>query len=241
MIPDYALIDAIKRDNELDFRAALAAGASLAARDLNGASPLEVAESRGASNTAREILALGADLNQRLGTHKRTLLHRAVQKGNFGFTRLLIDHGADVNAQDWHGKRPLHFAASGGHQFLCLELLEAGAEVNAKNHLGKTPLHFAARKGSCPAIKTLLAHGADAKLADNTGTTPSMDAARAGNFEAAKLLIKSSTYGEQSLKVEATRAMKVAEKAGHAEVVQAIHEEFGIPVSQKQQRINWSL
>ncbi len=63
MTPNSALFDAIKRDNEKDFKAAIAAGASLTALDFNGASLMEVAEDRGASYSARELLLLGADSN----------------------------------------------------------------------------------------------------------------------------------------------------------------------------------
>ncbi len=238
MTPNFALIDAIKRDNERDFKAAIAAGASLAARDLYGRSALEVAEDYASANTGRELLLLGADPNQISGIQQRRLLHRTAIKGNFSFTGMLIAKGADVNAEDVNGKRPLHLAAAGGNQFVCLDLIKAGAEINAQTNSGKTALFFAARRGDSGMIKMLLANDADASIADNRGISPAMEAARAGNIEAAKVLIKSSTYGMHSEKVDVQKVLKVAESAGRADVIQAIHEEFRIPVQTKNPTAN---
>ena len=43
--------------------------------------------------------------------------------------RLLIAHGADVNAQSSSGNTPLMYACAGGHEDVVRVLLEAGAHV----------------------------------------------------------------------------------------------------------------
>jgi len=45
--------------------------------------------------------------------------------------QVLIEHGADVNAQDDNKSTPLHLASSGGHVELAQVLIEHGANVNA--------------------------------------------------------------------------------------------------------------
>jgi ankyrin repeat protein len=57
---------------------------------------------------------------------------------------MLLTRGADVEAADCMGDRPLHLAARGTDWRLCEALVgEFGADVNAETLDGMTPLDFA--------------------------------------------------------------------------------------------------
>jgi len=93
--------------------------------------------------------------------------------------QFLIDHGADVHVNDWHGETPLHYAAIHNPNVAVLQLLvDHGADVNAKNERGETPSHFAARRNSNVAVlQFLIAHGADVQVNCDSGYTLLHDAA----------------------------------------------------------------
>ena len=59
----------------------------------------------------------------------------------------LLEHGADVNAQDKGGLIPLHNASSYGHVDIAHLLIKYNANVNAVDRWGFTSLHEASQKG----------------------------------------------------------------------------------------------
>jgi hypothetical protein len=74
----------------------------------------------------------------------------------------LLEHGANVNATDDHGRTPLHFAANFlDHDPMVKLLLENGANVNAADGRGLTPLHYACWKRAPLVARILLENGAD--------------------------------------------------------------------------------
>ncbi|KAH8977324.1 ankyrin repeat-containing domain protein [Lactarius deliciosus] len=76
---------------------------------------------------------------------------------------MLIQHGADVNAQNGDQSTPLHLAASSR---LAVEgnvvrlLLKHGANVDAKDGDGRTPLQVASSEGHYWIAKLLSDHHA---------------------------------------------------------------------------------
>jgi tankyrase len=66
---------------------------------------------------------------------------------NLEVAEFLLDHGADVNAQDKGGLIPLHNASSYGHLDIAALLIKFNTVVNAADKWGFTPLHEAAQKG----------------------------------------------------------------------------------------------
>ena len=58
-------------------------------------------------------------------------------------TRLLLDHGADVNASTEDEVTPLITAASGGHIEIVRLLLSAGADATQRDESGYTALAWA--------------------------------------------------------------------------------------------------
>jgi ankyrin repeat protein len=63
-----------------------------------------------------------------------------------GAIRLLLEHGADIEAQDAMGRRPIHIAAFGQNSSVEY-LVEHGADLQPRTVTLMTPLHFAAAFG----------------------------------------------------------------------------------------------
>ena len=80
-------------------------------------------------------------------------------------TRLLVEHGADLNMQTVDGYTALHAAAEKGHIECVHILLDAGAEIDLKNKKGRTPAKRALLFKHSPTLELLLRYGADAHLA----------------------------------------------------------------------------
>uniref|UniRef100_A0A2R5LDL0 Poly [ADP-ribose] polymerase n=2 Tax=Ornithodoros turicata TaxID=34597 RepID=A0A2R5LDL0_9ACAR len=101
-----------------------------------------------------------------------TPLHLAAGYNNFEVAELLLENGADVNAQDKGGLIPLHNASSYGHLDIAALLIKYNTVVNATDRWGFTPLHEAAQKGRTQLCALLLAHGADSAMKNHEGQTP---------------------------------------------------------------------
>ena len=113
-----------------------------------------------------------------LGVLVRTPLH--VMCRNVGYAtrhhaacfELLRDAGANLEASDSIGYRPLHCAVSGGNVVLLSLLIQSGVEVDATCNSGATALHIAARRGSVDSVEVLLAAGAALDARTLAGKSP---------------------------------------------------------------------
>ena len=144
--------------------------------------PYPAPDRGGRAATARGVLNLAA---WRLAADNRGggPLHRAVRKADTEALRMLLEAGADVNAQGRMSDTPLHIAARVRNIAAIRVLLEAGADVNAQGDNGDTPLHHAARNGDTEALRMLLEAGADVNARQGgNGWTP-LDIAKAETWE----------------------------------------------------------
>ena len=103
-------------------------------------------------------------------------------------TKLLLEAGADINARDEDGRTVLMFANDAEQTKL---LLEAGADVNAQTEGGKTALMCAE---DAEQTKLLLEAGADINARDEDGYTALMCAQ---NAEQAKLLLEAGADAQK--------------------------------------------
>jgi ankyrin repeat protein len=126
-------------------------------RSADGWPLLHLAAAFADRETVMTLLDAGADVRQVSKTPMRNqALHAllALSK-NAEVTRLLIERGADVNAAQTAGYRPLHQAAVAGREDLVQLLLDAGADKTARCDRGKTPAEYAAERGHAAAAALL--------------------------------------------------------------------------------------
>lgn len=96
---------------------------------------------------ARLLLENGMNPNHMNWRHV-TLLHDMAQEGDIEKARLLLDHGAEIDAVDEeYRSTPLGFAARWGHREMAALLLERGADPNKSGAPWSTPLAWAHKKG----------------------------------------------------------------------------------------------
>jgi len=152
-----------------DFEAAHAFvehGARLEARDRSGRTPLFAA----VDETARRPRGwLAPD-------------YSPDREGQLRIIRLLVEHGADLEAVDSNGYTPLRWAA-GCESYHKLDLLsELGANLEAADRDGNTALHDLAREAAPDTVRLLVERGANVNARNAWGATPLHVAAQRSLF-----------------------------------------------------------
>ncbi|KJZ77712.1 hypothetical protein HIM_02889 [Hirsutella minnesotensis 3608] len=104
-------------------------------------------------------VAAGSDIAQQQA--KPGPLKLAISNGHLSMVRLLIKHGANVNARGDMGKTALHEAVQANDRNMVEVLADSGADLNAVDSSGSTPLQVAASLGYVEVAEALLRLGAD--------------------------------------------------------------------------------
>jgi len=110
---------------------------------------------------AKQLLVLGADVN--LPSDRTTCLAMAVWNKDMEMIQLLLDHGANINANLPGVQTALMAACRDGSEAVAKFLLDHGANADLWVQRKGDALQAAAWNGSESIAKLLLAHGADIK------------------------------------------------------------------------------
>lgn len=130
------------------------------------------------SGVIRLLLEHGADVNKPANDNRsNTPLHLASTHQHIKPVQVLLDHGANINAEDGQGQTPLHrvFEDNILHEnsFSLAQLLVGrGAGVNAHDKDHVTPLHLASYYQKLESVRFLLDHGANVNAKQSHGKTP---------------------------------------------------------------------
>lgn len=166
---------------------------------------------------------------------KETSLHLAALTGQVEIARLLLDFGADVNAND-SGYDPLKYAAEGGFPEMLTLLLDRKADPDTAAKLdGNTALHLASTRGHVKAVEILLRHSHNSfkltRTVNGKGLSPMHIVARDGNLKLWNLmgLVKKNESDYQStLPLQSSgrgiskSALEWAAENGHFEIVEEL-------------------
>lgn len=97
------------------------------------------------TNTLRNLIEKGVDVNQHFGAIGESALFRARRAD---IAQILLDAGADPAATNIWGATPFQFAAATGHKEVAELLLKMAGHYDARDALGRTALLMAAREES---------------------------------------------------------------------------------------------
>jgi ankyrin repeat protein len=177
-------------------------GATIDARDDTGLTPLVWALHHGHSDVVALLIEKGAKENlkagelERIDRRHRTALTRAVLSGNEVVVQLLLEKGAQIEAEDKTGATALLCASHKGHQTIAELLLDRGANIEASDRNGVTSLMWASYQGYEGMTKMLLDRGARIEALSKLGRTALMFALLQDKKTTAKLLLDRGAQAE---------------------------------------------
>jgi ankyrin repeat protein len=172
---------------------------SLEEAACHGLGPLACAAVEGNLPVITELLADKADVEQRvtkaaprffLQKGTTPLMAAVLYHGQVTVIEALLEHRADVNAEDATKFTPLTNAAIADRPEVVTLLIGKGANLEHRISTGGTALTGAAMYGCRNAVKVLLENGANVNACDDFGWTPLHTASVPGDVVIAKLLIE---------------------------------------------------
>jgi hypothetical protein len=155
-------------------------------------------------------------------------LYYASLTGVIEAVRLLLESGADINAQGWHGSALLA-ASYRGYDRIVQRLLESGANVNAQGgeygnrSYGKIALVAASAEGHDQIVQRLLESGADINAQGRMyGMTALVAASAEGHDQIVQRLLESGADVNARKRVYENTALMEASAEGHDQIVQRL-------------------
>lgn len=194
-----AFLEELRHGMEDSFHLYMLAGMDVEVKGGNGVTPLLAAVFGNNPAIVKELLALGADAMARENESEATSLHYAAsgdplkvmqgegvdaptreevsqgtgihyEVGNaVAIARLLLEHGADIEARDFAQQTPLFVAAKSGVPEVAELLLTQGADIEARDHFQVTPLMISVLGGNQELLQLLEERGADIHAVDEKG------------------------------------------------------------------------
>ncbi|HXA50122.1 MAG TPA: ankyrin repeat domain-containing protein [Candidatus Acidoferrum sp.] len=159
-----AMVEMLRTGDLAEFMKSVAQDPKLLnARGPEGSTPFMYAVLYTGVPVLEQLLKKGADPNLKNDAHATALMWVATDLAK---TRVLVEHGADVNAISSDLRTPLMVAARRPGNLATVKLLlDRGAKVNPTLHPASesSPLIEAATAGDAAIMELLLARGADAK------------------------------------------------------------------------------
>ena len=133
---------------------------------------------------------LPRDVNDAATVDGLTALHFAAQNGNLDIIKFLVEHGADISAQDYEQSRSvIHFAAENGDIECIKYLTDNGANLQDRDVNGATAFHYAVMANNLEAVKYFVTKKLDYTAKDNRGWTAMHYAANGGALDVMKYLV----------------------------------------------------
>lgn len=101
--------------------------------------------------------------------------------------RWLVEHGLDINTENYYGRTALDRHAALGDDTVKL-LVELGSDIGKTDSYGNSPLHTAASFFHADTVKFLVENGANVQLKNDMGETPlAYSLSRCSNFAIPKV------------------------------------------------------
>ncbi len=216
------LVDAAYRDDITAVRALVTAGAKPDAPNAFGANALAMACMNGNSAMLTYLLDSGASAESE--SSDEPVLVTAARAGHADCVEILLNKGADPDANGNNRQTALMWAAAAGHEKVVALLVQKGADVSKQLGSGFDALMFAVRGGHIAVVKQLAAAGASATAARKvekpngksmrSGTSPLILAIENGHFElAAELLTLGADPNDQRSERAPLHALSWTRKA----------------------------
>ncbi|MEN9358516.1 MAG: hypothetical protein RL095_51 [Verrucomicrobiota bacterium] len=152
-----------------------AAGASLDVKDCLGDQPIHYAADAGNCAVLEYLLQQGIPVDCPSGFARGQAIHSAASRGRIEAIRLLLGHGAKIDALERSGgfiRQPIHEAAACGSPETIGFLLSQGAQIDAPDESGNQPIHVAAGSGKIETLRFLLSQGARIDVVNLAGEQP---------------------------------------------------------------------
>ncbi|XP_044742473.1 ankyrin-3-like [Chrysoperla carnea] len=223
-------------------------GANVNAQTKNGETTLHIATQNGYVQIVEALLKHKADVNAS-DVYGKTALHLTATLSDFKdsfrsrtdedpnvnskgeIAKLLLNQGANADAQTKNGVTTLHIATQNGYAQVVEVLLEYNANVNSRVKSDITPLHLSAQRGDEEISKMLLNKGANLDAKQKNGITALHIATLKGHKEIVKLLLERGAKVDSKGKRDIT-PLHLGAQEGHQEIIETILK-FGADINSR--------
>ena len=151
-----------------------------------------------------------------------TALHAAAKKGHISMAKLLLENGANPNANAELKVTPLHLACFKDHVKMTEIMFTYGADPNIPIFDGSTPLIWACQGNKIHMVGLLLQNGANVETATEDNATPLYIASQHGFAEICSLLLRKGANVEVKYQNINDTPLTIAAYKNHLETIQVL-------------------
>ena len=182
-------------------------GASVNVKDYKELTPLHHAVISNELEVVKELLKNGSLVDSPC-SYGCQPLHKAT---SFEVAKVLIEHGAKVDAEDLGKNNPIHYAVKSNSVDVVNVLIKSGASIYNENNENNTPFDLAIANGKhIEIVKVLIANGVNVNTIKN-GNAPIHVAVKNSDVALTELLIKNSADINMPLRMKPAYSYGVQE------------------------------
>ncbi len=181
---------------------------------------LHLAAEAGRLDIARWLIARGADIESKNTYGQTPFMAVARNTGDVEMGRLLVQHGANINAGDTNAYLPLNWSAFFNYKDFIEFLLSQGADFDTSGGKDTQMLLFAARAGSLRLFQRVAEECKDIFANGSFNTEVMRGAVAGGSLAIVNLLLAKNIPLRDETNINGWTPLHLAAKNGHPAMVE---------------------